>query len=118
LSADRVESLAALVLGGGAAAAVFGAALALPGITGDGEPRSTRAVDGAIFAATVLAGAVLVALAAVALARLERRRPLGPAARRRVERAAAVAGVALALAGVAASAAFAHRIWGEFANPV
>jgi hypothetical protein len=118
LAADRVESLAALVLGGGFGAAVFGAALALPGITGDGEPRGTRATDGAIFAAAVLVGAALVAVAAVALARLERRRPLTVPVRRRVERAAALAGVALALAGVGASAAFAHRIWGEFANPV
>lgn len=118
LSADRVESLAVLVLGGGAGAALFGAALALPGITGDGQPRSTRAVDGAVFAAAVVAAAVLVALAAWALVRLEQRRPLGEHGRRRIERAAAAVGVALALAAVAASAAFAHRIWGEFANPV
>jgi O-Antigen ligase len=118
LSSDRVESLGALALAGCLGAAVFAGALALPGITGDGQPRTTRAVDGGIFAAAVLAAAALAAVAAVALVRLERRRPLTPAARRRVERAAAVAGVAIAVAGVAASTAFAHRIWGEFANPV
>jgi tetratricopeptide (TPR) repeat protein len=118
LSAERVEGLAVLSLGTVVGAGVFGAALALPGITGDGEPRSTRAVDGAIFAAVVLAGAALVGLAAAALARREARRPLAGDVRRRLERAAALAGIALALAAVAASAAFAHRIWGEFANPV
>jgi len=118
LSSDRVESLAALALAGGLGTAVFAAALALPGITGDGQPRSTRAVDGGIFAASVIAAAVLAGVGAVALVRLERRRPLTPSARRRVERVAAVAGLALAVAAVAASAVFAHRIWGEFANPV
>ena len=118
LSAERVESLAVLALGGGAGAALFAGALALPGITGDGQPRSTRAADGAILAAAVLAGAAAVALAAVALARLEARRPLTGERRRRVERAAAAFGIALALAAIAASAVFAHRIWGEFANPV
>ena len=55
LDRNRVESLVAVALGGGAGAAVFGVALALPGITSDGKPRSVRAHDGWIFALVVLA---------------------------------------------------------------
>jgi len=118
LSRDRVESLAALVLGGCVAGVVFGCALALPGITSDGEPRSARAHDGAIFAAVTLVAAAVVALGAIALVRYERRHPLENVYRRRVEQAAAVAGIALVVVGTVVSVAFAHRIWGEFANPV
>jgi O-Antigen ligase len=118
LAADRVESLAAALLGGGAGAAVFGAALALPGITSDGEPHSTRALDGGIFAAVVLGAAALVALATVALGRRQERRPLSEAGRRAVERAAAIAALVVAVALVAAAGVFAKRIWHGFANPV
>lgn len=115
---ERIESLAAVglaaLLGGG----VFGVALALPGITKDGQPRSVRSHDGWLFALAVLLGVAVVAGAALALARLAERRPLSERRRRRVERAAAVVALALVVAGVAASAAFAHRIWSEFANPV
>jgi O-antigen ligase len=117
LGRDRVESVAASALAVLAGGAVFGVALALPGITSDGRPHSVRAHDGRLFALAVLAGAAAVALAAGALARLEARRPLPAGARRRFERVAA-AGAALAVvAAVAVGAAFAHRIWSEFANP-
>ena len=46
---DRVESIAASVLAAVAGGAVFGVALALPGITSDGEPYSVRVHDGWIF---------------------------------------------------------------------
>ena len=46
---DRVESLVVALLGGAAAAAVFGLALGLPGITKDGQARSVRAHDGWIL---------------------------------------------------------------------
>src|SRR5262249_51673453 len=59
MTRERVESLAASALAGGVGTAVFGVALALPGITSDGEPRSTRAHDGWIFALVVLAGAAV-----------------------------------------------------------
>lgn len=118
LDRDRVESLAAVALGSGAGAAAFGIALALPGITKDGQPRSVRAHDGWIFALVLLAGAAVVGAAVHALARLEDRKPLGPERRRSVERVAAVAALAVAVAGLAAGVVFAGRIWNEFANPV
>ena len=118
LDRDRVESLAALALGGGVGAAAFGIALALPGITKDGQPRSVRAHDGWIFALVLLAAGALVLVAALALARLERRSPLAPGPRRRVERIAVVAALALVLAGIATSVVFSGRIWSEFTNPV
>jgi hypothetical protein len=113
LGRKRVESLAAVALGGGLGAAVFGIALALPGITSDGEPRSVRAHDGLIFALVVLAGAALVAGVAVLL----RRREVSPERRARIERVAGIAALALAVAGLAVSIVFAGRIWSEFTNP-
>lgn len=118
LERDRVESLVALAVGGGAGAAVFGIALALPGITSDLQPRSVRAHDGWIFALVLLAGGALVFAAAHGLARLEARRPLAPARRSRVERVAGIAALAAAVAGIAVSVVFAGRIWSEFTNPV
>src|SRR5207244_6007553 len=93
---DRVEGLAALLLAAAAGAGVFGVALALPGITEDGRPRSVRAHDGWIFALVVLAGAAVVVAAALALQRIG---PLSPARRRRIERAAGAAALAAAVAG-------------------
>jgi hypothetical protein len=113
LDRDRVESLAAAALGGGAGAAVFGIALALPGITKDGQPRSVRVHDGWIFALVVLAGAVVVYVAARFLAR----HPVPPQRRKHVERLAGGAALVLAVAGLAVSVAFAGRIWNEFTNP-
>jgi hypothetical protein len=117
LDGDRVESIAALALGAAPAGAVFAVALALPGITGDGEPRAVRAHDGWIFALAVLAGAAAVAVAAALLARAEARRPLAAAVRRAVVRAAAALGALLVAAAVAVGVANAHRLWSEFANP-
>jgi hypothetical protein len=118
LDRDRVESLVAVALGGGAGAAVFGVALALPGITKDGRPRSVRAHDGWVFAlALLVAGALLVAVT-FALARLGDRHPLEAQRRRRVERIAALAALVVSAAGLATSVVYADRIWSEFANPV
>jgi tetratricopeptide (TPR) repeat protein len=113
LDRDRVESLAAIALGGGAGAAVFGIALALPGITKDEQTRSVRVHDGWIFALVLVAGALLVALAARFLAR----RPVATRRRARVERIAGVAALVVALAGLAVSIAFAGHIWRDFTNP-
>jgi O-antigen ligase/polysaccharide polymerase Wzy-like membrane protein len=113
LDRDRLESLAAVTVGGVLGAAVFGIALALPGITSDGEPRSVRAHDGWIFALVVVAGGGVCYAAARLLAAVE-----VPAGRRaRIERVAGLAALVLALAGLAVSVAFAGRIWGDFTNP-
>ena len=118
LDRDRVEGLVTAVLGGGAAAAVFAAALALPGITKDGQARSVRAHDGWIFALAVLAAVAAVGAAAFACARLENRRPLGVRVRRRVERLAGMAALVAVLAGLAVGGAYSGRIWNSFTNPV
>ena len=110
---SRLESLAAFGLGGIVGAAAFGIALALPGITKDEQPRSVRAHDGWIFALVLIAGAVLV----YATARLVARHPVAAAHRARLERIAGIAALALALAGIVLSIAFAGRIWHEFTNP-
>src|SRR5439155_8442351 len=118
LDRERVEGLVALALAAGAGAGVFGVALALPGISANGQPRSVRAHDGWVFALVLLAAGAAVFAAALALARLERRRPLDPLRRRRLELLAASAAAALAVAGLATSIVFAGRIWSEFTNPV
>ena len=60
-------------------------ALALPGITKDAQPRSVRVHDGWIFGLVLLGAGGLVVAVALALCRLEARRPLVPARRARVE---------------------------------
>ena len=115
LADDRVAGLAAVGIGGGAAAAVFGAALALPGITKDAQSHAVRAHDGRIFALAVVAGAVVVA---VSSSLVRRRLRVSDATRRRVERTAAIAGIAAAVVLVVVAAVFARRIWHSFANPL
>ena len=118
LDRDRVESLVALALGGGAGAAVFGVALALPGITKDGQPRSVRVHDGWIFALVLVGAGLLAGAGAVALARLEQRRPLTAGRRSRIERAAGLAGLVVSLAVLVVAVVFAGRLWRDFTNPV
>lgn len=115
LAADRVESLAAAAVAVPAAAAVFGVALALPGITKDGQTHAVRAHDGWIFALTILAGIALVAEASLLV---RRRLPVSDTVRRRIERTAALAAVGGALLVVVLAGVFAHRIWHAFANPL
>jgi hypothetical protein len=79
LDRRRLEALLALAIGGGAAAVVAGIALALPGVTDDGQPHSVRVHDGWVFLLTVVVAAVIVAFAGRAALRLE----LGGASRRR-----------------------------------
>ena len=115
LDRDRVESLAAVALGGGAGAAVFGIALALPGITSDG-------------AAALGARARRLDLRARRARRRCARRRRGARARARASRlrragarassaSPGIAALALAVAGLAVSIVFAGRIWSEFTNP-
>jgi hypothetical protein len=79
LDRRRLEALLALAIGGGAAVAVAGIALALPGVTDDGQPHSVRVHDGWVFLLAVVVAAVIVALAGRAALRFE----FGGAARRR-----------------------------------
>jgi hypothetical protein len=115
LAEDRVGGLAAVLLSGAAAGGVFGVALALPGITKDGQPHPVRVHDGRLFALAIVAGAAIVIAGAVLVGRLF---PVPEHARRRIERAAAVAGGLLAAGAVIAAIVFAGRIWHSFANPV
>jgi|SRR5579859_2439987 len=115
LERDRVESLVALAIGGGAGGAVFAIGLTLPGISNDGVSHAARSHDGRIFAIAVLAAAALVAGASLLLMRMA---PLAPERRRAIERAAGVAAVAVVVAGLAVSVAYSHRIWSDFTNPV
>jgi|SRR5579884_265737 len=113
LDRRRVESIAVFALAAGGGVGAFGVALALPGITSDAQPRHVRAHDGWIFALVVLGLALAVALGA----QLLRGRAIDDALRARVERAAAIAAVVLAAAGLAVSIAFAGHLWHEFTNP-
>jgi O-antigen ligase len=79
LDRRRLESLAGLAIGGGAAGAVFALSLALHGVTDDGQPHSVRVHDGRLF----LLSLVVAAIAAGASARVVLRVEPGPAARRR-----------------------------------
>jgi hypothetical protein len=107
----RAESIVVAVLAAAGGAAAFGVALALPGITHDGQPRSVRAHDGWIFALAVIA--IGLAVAGIA-SRIRLRESLRP----RVERLAAIAGIVGVIAVAAVAIAFAGRIWHSFANPV
>jgi tetratricopeptide (TPR) repeat protein len=71
LDARRLEALAALLVGGGAAVAVFGVSLALNGVSDDGQPHSARAHDGRLFLMAVVVAALLVAFVARRLVRVE-----------------------------------------------
>jgi O-Antigen ligase len=79
LDRRRLEALLALVIGGGAALIVTGIALALPGITDDGQPHSVRAQDGRLFLVAVAVAAIVISVAGRTALRLE----LSPAGRRR-----------------------------------
>jgi hypothetical protein len=62
LTEDRIEAGATLVAAALPAAVALGVAFALPGVTSDGQPRSTRWQDGLIFGAVLVGGAVGAAL--------------------------------------------------------
>jgi O-Antigen ligase len=108
LSKRWVDAAATLVVAGLLAAAVIGIAFALPGVTNDGQPHSTRVHDGALFALAVVLGAA----AAAGLARLPRPEPTRTARRVALALAAVVAVAALAVAG-----ANARSWWDSFTSP-
>jgi O-antigen ligase len=106
----RADSIVGAALAAVGAAAAFGVALALPGITNDFQPRSVRAHDGWIFALAVIAIGLAVALGS--------RVRVPESLRAGIERLAAIAGIAVAVAAVAVAIVFAGRLWHSFANPV
>ena len=84
----RVESAAALLLGGGAGLGVAAWAFTRPGLTTDRAEHSLRAHDGAWFAVVFCLAAVAVAALAYLGSLAEERRPLTDARRRLVGRVA------------------------------
>ncbi|HEY2936714.1 MAG TPA: O-antigen ligase family protein [Gaiellaceae bacterium] len=115
LAREAVTGVGGLLCALAPAGAVLGIAAALPGVVGDGQPRSVRAHDGWIFALVALAGGA----AAWALARRALRLRLSPPAGRRLVLAAAAIGAAAAVAGVtvlAVQAGGAAKLLEEFTN--
>jgi tetratricopeptide (TPR) repeat protein len=107
---DRVEASLLAVAVSIPAAGVAAWAFTRPALVEDGQPHADRVADGAWFGIIVVAGAALVALIAVQLAR----RPLGPAARRTAGRILAGFAIAAVLVGGVALAANAGRVADEF----
>jgi hypothetical protein len=88
LGTPRIESAAALLLGGGLGVGVAVWAFSRPGLAKDLQPHATRVHDGAWFAVVfVLAGVAVCALAYLGLI-AEERRPLSDRRRNLVGRAA------------------------------
>lgn len=117
LERDRHESLGALVAAVPPAGIVAGISVLLPGIADNAVSHHARVRDGAIFAALLVAGAIVTALVGwFALAR----EPDAPARRRAVRAGgAALAGVVVAALIVLVVRAggpgeFVHVRWNEF----
>ena len=102
LGSPRVESAAALLLGGGAGLGVAVWAFSRPGLSSDGQPHAVRVHDGAWFAAVFVLAAVAVAAMAYLGSLAEERRPLTGARRRLVGRVALGVLVAGVTVGVVA----------------
>ena len=90
LGSPRVESAAALLLGGGAGLGVAAWAFTRPGLTTDGAAHSLRVHDGAWFAVVFVLAAIAVAALAYLGSLAEERRPLTGARRRLLGRLALV----------------------------
>jgi tetratricopeptide (TPR) repeat protein len=110
LRRDRVEAALLVLVATVPAAAVAGWAFTRPALVEDGASRADRVADGAWFGLFLLAGAALVALGARELGR----RPLAPAARRRVALLLRGLAIGVALVTVVVLAANAGRIADEF----
>ena len=104
LGRPRVESAAALLLGGGAALGVAVWAFSRPGLAEDGQTSAVRAHDGAWFAVVFLLAALAVAAFAYLGSIVEERRPLSDRRRRLVGQAALAVLVVGLVAGVIALA--------------
>jgi tetratricopeptide (TPR) repeat protein len=110
LRRDRVEAALLAVAVSIPAVAVAAWAFTRPALVEDGQPRADRVADGAWFGIVVVAGAALVALIGVELAR----RPLGPSARRTAGRILAGLAIAAVLTGGVVLVANAGRLVDEF----
>ena len=110
LRRDRVDAALLALVAVVPGAAVAGWAFTRPALVEDGRSHADRVADGTWFGLLVLAGAVLVGVAAVALAR----RPLAPGSRRLVARVLRGVAVAVALVTVVGLVANAGRIADEF----
>jgi len=102
LGSPRIESAAALLLGGGAGLGVAVWAFTRPGLSSDNQSDSVRVHDGAWFAVVFVLGAIAVAALAYLGSLSEERRPLTDARRRAVERLALAVLVAVVAVGVVA----------------
>jgi hypothetical protein len=105
LGSPRVESAAALLLGGGAGLGVAVWAFSRPGLSSDGQSHSVRVHDGTWFAAVFVLAAVAVAALAYLGSLAEEQRPLTDARRRLVGRVALgvlVVGVTVGLVALVA----------------
>jgi hypothetical protein len=102
LGRPRIESAAALLLGGGAALAVGVWAFSRPGLSEDLQPHSVRVHDGAWFALVFCLAALAVGALAYLGSVVEERRPLDVARRRLLGRVALGALVAVVAAGAIA----------------
>ncbi len=102
LGSPRIESAAALLLGGGAGLGVAAWAFTRAGLSSDNQTHTVRVHDGAWFALVFVLAAVAVAAVAYLGSLGEERRPLTDARRRLVERLALGALVAVVAVGVVA----------------
>ncbi len=108
LSGGWIAGTTTLFAAGVPAALVIGAAFSLHGVASDAQSHSTRAHDGLIFGAALVAGAVLAA----GLTRLP-----APAPTRGLRTMAAVLAGVIAVVGIAVAIARANSWWHEFTSP-
>jgi O-antigen ligase/polysaccharide polymerase Wzy-like membrane protein/tetratricopeptide repeat protein len=105
LGRPRIESAAALLLGGGAGLGVAVWAFSRPGLAEDGQPYSARVHDGAWFAVVFVLAALAVGALAYLGSLVEERRPLSDRRRRLLGQVALgvlVVGVAAGVIGLLA----------------
>lgn len=102
LGSPRIESAAALLLGGGGGLGVAVWAFTRPGLSSDNQVDAVRVHDGAWFALVFVLGAIAVTAIAYLGSLAEERRPLTEARRRLVERVALGALLVVVAVGVVA----------------
>jgi hypothetical protein len=116
LERDRVASLVAAAVAVPPAVGVFLWALALPGVTDADQAHARRVADGWRFGLVLVAGALLVAGAALVLARRQERQPIAASTEHRVSRVAAGVAVLALVAGIVVAGVRAETLWHDFAT--